>query len=225
MELVRVLLTIVVLVLSACGGSSGATSTSTGTSTVPDRTDEIARLEADLAMALGDLAIAEDDREELERAVARVQADLSNAQAEARRSAAEAASAVGSMEGLESLLDSLGAELCPANQPAVPAGLADDLMAWLVETESEQGQTPAGTEVIIGSAVTAEGWWLFRADFTARFQPAVVARSPDGDFTITWGGIADSATVIRAWIHGAVPAMPAELALCLDVAGFVDVGE
>jgi hypothetical protein len=55
-----------------------------------------------------------------------------------------------------------------------------------------------------------------------RFEPGIFARSPDGEFTVGWGGFASSETAIRAWIHDSVPGIPAELALCVDVAAFVE---
>ena len=218
------LLLVTTLLLVACTGGSDATSTTLG-STQPDRTDEVAQLQADLVAALADLEAAENDRDDLEREVARLEAERTVAREEARRSAAEAALAVESLDQLESLVAAVRAEICPADPPTPSASLATDLMEWLIETQSDAGEIPAGTEAIMGSVVTAEGWWLFRAEFTGRFEPGVFVRDPGGDFAVVWGGIADTEAVIRAWIHGAAPEMPAELALCLDVSGFVDPSE
>jgi hypothetical protein len=219
-KIARVLIA-AMLLLGACAGGSDATMTISGT-TQPDRSEEIDQLEEALAAALDDLAAAEEDLEDLEQEAARLDAELSRAREEARRAVAEAGLAVESLERLESLVAAVRAEICAVDPPTVPTSLAADLMEWLIETQSAQGDIPDGTEASIGSAVTAGGWWLFRAEFTGRFEPGVFARGPGGDFAVVWGGIADSEAVIRAWIHGAAPEMPAELALCLDVSGFVD---
>jgi hypothetical protein len=215
-KIARVLIA-AMLLIGACAGGSDATMTTSGTQ--PHRSEEIDQLEDALAAALDDLAAAEED---LEQEAARLEADLSRAREEARRSVTEAALAVESLEQLESLVAAVRADICAVDPPTFPTSFAADLMEWLIETQSAQGDVPAGTAAIIGSAVTADGWWLFRGEFTGRFEPGVFVRDPGGDFAVVWGGIAASEAVIRAWIHGAAPEMPAKLASCLDVSGFVD---
>jgi len=197
---------------SACSDRESATST-TGSTTGSD-SGLVAELESELATAQQDVASAREDVEARARTVAQLQADLDRAREQARASAAEAAAATGTLNNLASLFEKASSELCPPAAPALPADLASELVRWLSDT---QGSVPDGTEATLTGGVTAQGWWLFTAEFNMRFQPAIFVRSPSEEFIVAWSGLGGSEIEVRAWVYDSSPSMPAKLALCADV--------
>lgn len=197
----------------ACSDEGSATSTTAGDSAL------VEDLESQLDAAREELASAQGDVAALETTIVQLQADLEQAREGAREASAEGAVATGTLANLTSLLEKLSTELCPTDVPAFPPDLASELVDWLAETQSS---VPPDTEATLTGGVTAEGWWVFTAVFNMRFEAGLFVRDPDGEITVAWGGVADSEIVIRAWVYDSEPSMPAELALCVDVDGFVD---
>jgi hypothetical protein len=103
-----------------------------------------------------------------------------------------------------------------------PESMADDLLAWLKETESERGEVPDDLKVMIDDDVGQDATWVFVANFNQRFEAGVFALDEAGDFQVLWGGIAATETEIRESITSTVPELPPLLPLCVDVSGFVE---
>jgi hypothetical protein len=200
-------------------GVPGCSSEGNPTSTAAPNSGTVDELETELAEAQQELASAQGDVEALEETVVQLQTDLDRAREQAREATAASAQAIEILDSIVALLQYASSELCPTDAPALPADLASELVDWLADTESS---VPAGIEATLSGGVTALGWWLFTAEFDRRFQPGIFVRSPDGDFTVAWGGIGSPEIAIRAWVYNAEPSMPAELALCIDVKAFVE---
>ena len=71
-------------------------------------------------------------------------------------------------------------------------------------------------------AAGRDGWWVFTAEFSSRFQPGVFLRDADGGFQILWGGFASSEVELWAYLLQDSPGGPAGLTTCVDLSPFID---
>jgi len=114
------------------------------------------------------------------------------------------------------------ARACERVDTELPEGTTGQLVEWLTDTESSAGEVPADLQVVVETAAGNGQAWLFAADFSTRFEPAVFATTGAGEFVMVWSGVADSDIMIREEIIRVAPSVVEGLAECIDVSRFVD---
>lgn len=197
---------------------------------------QVAALQADLADAQSEAATTASTIADLESALAAAQADLRDTQM-------MLSSTRQTLDQLESehfsLLDSQAAlneqyelaqatlhllvdAVCQGADTEPPVGLPDSLRQWLKDTESHAGEVPDELGVNITDAAGRDGWLVFTADFSARFQPGVFLQDDHGGFQVLWGGFAPTDVELWAYLLQENPDLPAGLVTCIDLSPFID---
>lgn len=197
---------------------------------------QVSALQANLATAQSEAAASASTIAVLESEVAGARTDLRDMQTmltategTLERLEAENASLLGSLTDLNerhdltlAILRQLVAAVCQGTDTEPPAALPDSLRQWLKQTESQAGDVPDDLGVTITDAAGRDGWWVFTAEFSARFQPGVFLWDADGGFRNLWGGFASTEVELWAYLLQDNPDVPAGLVTCLDLSPFVE---
>ena len=195
---------------------------------------QVSALQVDLATAQFEAATTASTVAVLESEVAGAQADLRDMQTmltategTLERLEAENASMLGSLADLNeqhdlalATLRQLVEAVCQGVDTEPPAALPDSLRRWLEQTESQAGDVPDDLGVTITDAAGRDGWWVFSAEFSARFQPGVFLQDADGGFRNLWGGFASTEVELWAYRLQDNPDVPPGLVTCLDLSPF-----